>query len=568
MADEVKTLQDAGPVNEIPKEPKKESVVERNIRLAQEREKEIEAQKQAEFEASERERKNDGRKYDYEVEGFNIGDSLMRRMNALDEAVAEKQQEMNEEDMEQEISETEAPVEVPADDTVEESDDIDIDEDLGESDDFELDDIDDEEDIIEEDEEIEEEEEVVEEATEETAEEPASENVVAMPEPAQEPLYEEKKLSERALPEQNELNFDDDDLDGIDIDEEIEEDDDTTTSTNNDNISDEEMELLKEQIREKLIPKAKENAKIINKPVSINQLLSADHTDKHAADWPLMSSGKLISMSRFSGPEIEDLNKQINPRNRFNTMKDIYRNLYNHIVSEKPPFDEWLKTTPFTDIEHIYMAAYKASFFGANYIPMNCTEDSCDHIFLTDDIDMETQMVDFKTEEAKKRFYDILNGEKVSSKSESELVYVTPYIAISLREPTIYNTIFENSILDQKFIDKYQNVLTLMVYIDNIYLVTKEGNRPVALKEYKDSIAKTVKYRIATYSKIIRSLPSDAYNILMARVSEKTEGGEDVSYCFPEVTCPKCGHTIEKSPANANQLLFSRHRLSLLTAQS
>ena len=100
MADEVKTLQDAGPVNEIPEEPKKESVVERNIRLAQEREKEIEAQKQAEFEASERERKNDGRKYDYEVEGFNIGDSLMRRMNALDEAVAEKQQEMNEEDME------------------------------------------------------------------------------------------------------------------------------------------------------------------------------------------------------------------------------------------------------------------------------------------------------------------------------------------------------------------------------------------------------------------------------------------------------------------------------------
>ena len=95
MADEVKTLQDAGPVNEIPKEPKKESVVERNIRLEKKRKKEIEAQKQAEFEASERERKNDGRKYDYEIVEFNIGDNLMRRMNAIDEAVYAKKTKQN-----------------------------------------------------------------------------------------------------------------------------------------------------------------------------------------------------------------------------------------------------------------------------------------------------------------------------------------------------------------------------------------------------------------------------------------------------------------------------------------
>ena len=103
------------------------------------------------------------------------------------------------------------------------------------------------------------------------------------------------------------------------------------------------------------------------------------------------------------------------------------------------------------------MAAYKASFFGANYIPMNCTSDDCDHVFLTDDIDIESSMVKFKDDAAKDRFYKIMSGERVGDYSKPEFIMLTDNIAVTLREPSIYNTVFENTVLDQKFVQKYES---------------------------------------------------------------------------------------------------------------
>ena len=219
------------------------------------------------------------------------------------------------------------------------------------------------------------------------------------------------------------------------------------------------------------------------------------------------------------------------------------------------------------DIEHIFMCAYKASFNGANYIPLNC--DKCDNVFLTEDVDIEESMVKFRNADAKKRFYDILSsGGTVTAKDRSKFIVLSPTTAVKLRDPSIYNTIFENSVLDQKFIDKYEKLLTMMVYIDEMYLIDKAGNaRPIRVKEDKHSLAKTCKYRIATYAKVINAMPSDAYAILLAEIAQMNNAGDDVKYQFPEVTCPKCGHTIEASEATAQQLLFSRHRLNLLTAQ-
>jgi hypothetical protein len=123
--------------------------------------------------------------------------------------------------------------------------------------------------------------------------------------------------------------------------------------------------------------------------------------------------------------------------------------------------------------------------------------------------------------------------------------------------------------LDDKFTEKYQKLLTLMVYIDNIYLIDKHGNaRPIKVKTDPLSVAKTCKYRIATYAKVVNAMPSDAYAVLMAEVAKMNNENDEVSYQLPEVTCPKCGHTIEAAPVQgALSLLFNRHRLNLLTAQ-
>lgn len=481
------------------------------------------AQAQAEAEQKaqeeiERKRQLEGREYEYEVNGFNIGDSLMRRAKTLDKNGTALNQQLQDEDLEREIS----------DDDILNEDPVSIEDDIEMS----------------------------------TLDENADDDIEA----------EVSDVVEGDLPASPKaFVIDDEDLYDIDLDDDINE----AESSTDDDISDADMEELRSQIKEKLAVKApvKEDGTITvsNKVVSLTEVLNRQKSKETVIDYPLMSAGRCVSMKEFSGTEIESLNRGTSGRNRFNTMKDIYRTLYDHIVdADKPEFDKWLKVTSFMDIEHLYMAAYKASFFGANYIPFNCENDKCNYVFLSDDIDIEDGMIKFKDAAAKEKFYNILNNTDTVSKEdaclyETKIVPISDTIAIGFREPSIYNTIFENSVLDQKFVDKYANLLTMMVYIDNIYLISDGEYIPIACKQDKNSIAKTTKYRVVTYSRIISNLSSDEYNNILAEITKINDLGDEVKYQLPEITCPKCGQTIKAAEQSSTQLLFARHQLSLLS---
>lgn len=557
--DETKSLSEMNPVHNTGTTKKKpQSFADRNLQAALDRAAAKEAEQQAEMEKLEAERKQDGRRpeFEYEVEGFNIGESLERRMEfasakaeAYKEAkeAAELEAEINSEEAEEEpVEESSEPVDV------EEDDDFSLDD---PSEDEYKDDIESEIDNDikkEEDKEVQEAKKVVE--------------SVSVPKTAEEDISS-VPLRNRELPSQSDFDLGEDDFSDIDLDDE------PTSSVDDQNkISDEDMEELKKQINEKLYNHIPDAGNIIiaddNDTITVSQMLAQDNTSKKVFDWPLMCAGKCVSMQAWSGPEIDELNLTTTGRNRFNAMKDIYRNIYNHIVSAKPKFEDWLKTTSFLDLDHIYIAIYKASFNGANYIPINCDNNHCNKVFLTDDIDIKEKMTKFKDKKAKERFEKIYAGEPVEKYNDKIFKPISPTIAIQLREPSIYNTIFENSVLDQKFIDKYERLLTMMVYIENIYLIGPDGKaRKLKYKIDKTSIARTCKYRIATFAKIIKSLPSDSYNTLVAEISKLSEKDGDVTYQFPEVDCPYCGNKIDATDATAQQLLFTRHRLSLLSTQ-
>ena len=107
--DDAKSLDQMHPSKNIQSSGKKPmSVAERNMQAAIERAEEMEAEAKAAQERAEAERKNDGRKYDLEVEGFNIGDSLVRRMEFLNEKAAEAQDAIADEDLEAEVDEVES----------------------------------------------------------------------------------------------------------------------------------------------------------------------------------------------------------------------------------------------------------------------------------------------------------------------------------------------------------------------------------------------------------------------------------------------------------------------------
>jgi hypothetical protein len=369
-----------------------------------------------------------------------------------------------------------------------------------------------------------------------------------------------KNIKDMELPSQSELLIDDEDIEDLE--------DDTI------NTEDQEKEFndLKNSITQKL-KSVEENMDLTGftvskESISINSVLNDDEGDQYIVDWPLMSSGKLVSMRSYSGTEIESMNSD-NSRNRIDSLKTTYKQIYDHIAnSDKPEnFELWLKSTSFLDISHYNMAAYKASFNGANYVPFACTNNKCNHVFLSDDIKMES-MIKFKDAAAKEKFNKIMNtGSFGNSKLyETRIIPISNKYAIGFREPSIYNVLFENAVLDQKFVDKYRKVLSMMVYIDCIYkinYVTKKYD-PISLKGYPDNIAKTIKEKVSKYTKIINKLPSDNYQRILAIIQTINELGDEITYQLPEVTCPKCSQVIAAEEREASRLLFSRHQLALI----
>lgn len=538
--------------NENIRNPK--TLRERNIQAALER---AEAIKEAEREKEEellKERRNDGRQYEMEVEGFNIGDSLVRRAMAVNEKVAEVQQEL----MEEELTEDIEGIDDVEEDTTQENIDDDIDEDFDLDDEF-----------------------LTEESVEEYDEDEEIENnVVNMPS-SKENSFEEKEekveelftVSQPELPSQEETFIDPKDLDDLELD--IEPDAEEITTEDTDTANKEELDKLRKVIKEKLelnIPDISKLTVVKSKPASVNQVLATQDKGR-VIDWPLMESGKLISMRSFSGIEVEDIVRDTSERerNRINIMREIYDLIYEHVTSAKPSTSkEWLKSIPYRDTNDVIMAVFVSTFNGSNYMPYSCENDNCKNIWLSDSIPMRSHMK-FKDKATEKRFNDIKESvEGLPAKSKIYRVPISSSIAVDIRlAPSIYHVLFENNILDPKFIRKYNKFLGLMTYIDNMYYIKPDGLHKIVYKVDPNSEVKTLKYRIASYAKIINNLPSDAYVNLMMNIAEKQDYGEDyITYLIPEQKCPVCGKVIEAANVSGPmQLLFGRHRLNQLTIQ-
>ena len=243
----------------------------------------------------------------------------------------------------------------------------------------------------------------------------------------------------------------------------------------------EQLDKLRTLIREKIRPVSKAfdiSTFSISKRPAANNISTPRDKGQKVADWVLMSGQKPIYMRRFSGTEMERLANGGKGRTRLNRALDTWQLIYNHIEDPHKPesLEEWAKVTSFLDIDHIYMAIYRANFEGSNYIPYNCTNDNCkDKVFLSDNFDI-MDMCKFADKEAKAKFNSIIGTEtNVTSKLYStEIVPVSDDYAFVFREPSIYNIIFESAVLDQEFVDKFGDLVSICSYIDEIYYINKE----------------------------------------------------------------------------------------------
>lgn len=282
------------------------------------------------------------------------------------------------------------------------------------------------------------------------------------------------------------------------------------------------------------------------------------------ADWVLYHTGRSMTFAECRGPELNALRKSIGNSNDINAVIASLQFVYNHTIdANKPSFEAWCKLIRTEDIESLYFGLYRACYADSNIVARACQNKGCEKTSLVN-TDIK-KMVKFKDTETEEKFYKIFNHDTTTStqETESELMQISDYFAISFNHPTLYSTFLQYSTLPSDVTDKYSDTLNTMAYIDGFYSIDYTTNElvPIAIKNYKNNLNKTVINKLKTYIEILKTLTNDQYNILTAKLNNIIQEPK-ISYVYPETTCPECGATIKEEPIESViRLLFTRAQL-------
>ena len=103
-----------------------------------------------------------------------------------------------------------------------------------------------------------------------------------------------------------------------------------------------------------------------------------------------------------------------------------------------------------------------------------------------------------------------------------------------------------------------------MAYIDGFFQIDHETKElvPIQLQTWPKNFNKTVLHKLKFYTELLKSLTSDQYNVLIAKLGNLIQAPK-ITYVYPEATCPECGAKIpEEAVDSILNLLFSRAQLA------
>lgn len=290
------------------------------------------------------------------------------------------------------------------------------------------------------------------------------------------------------------------------------------------------------------------------------------------AKWPLINTGRLITMESFDGPELQLLDEYLTNARAGDIIagKDAYNMLYNHCKDQDKPgtMESWLNTIAYSDDDSLFACAYAVCFAGSNYIPMECIHDK--HMFLTPNIPIK-DMLEFPDNNTEKMFYDIYNGRYSAPNNWYDVVRIplSSSFAADIKVPSLYDYLFRYSNFDPEFTKKYKSMINVCMYIDELYYIDIENKRLKKI-DYKKTAndIKTLKYKIASYTRVLKMINSDEFAILISYIRSISSKIKIVNYYIPEAVCPKCGNVIPKNMMNMASMLFTRHRLGAIATTS
>lgn len=370
---------------------------------------------------------------------------------------------------------------------------------------------------------------------------------------------------EVAESDEDELFYDDELLEDLGLDEDKEEAERLKEEKQQQRNMEEFARVLRQQLDE--VGERKPDIskfRVRKRPVAFTKVLSKP-VEKKYYEWGLFATGVSISMTPLSAIEMDEINPYTDSANDIGKARTVFSTLYKHLAPECRTMDmeAWLKLLNYQDLNHLFFALYNANFSTSNIIPFSCPK--CKH-FYTEKRPI-IDMVKFETEADKETFNKTIAKDPSMPPTFEEEIYVANGdYAFGIVIPKIYNSMFEERLLNEGFREKYAGIINISHCISTVYEIDEDNEEliPIQFNTAPNDIVKTYKYRIQGIYKILSKLSAYEFKELQSHIAKYLEENSkdiNISYQVPAATCPKCGAEIEAIPMNAQELVFTRHRL-------
>lgn len=365
--------------------------------------------------------------------------------------------------------------------------------------------------------------------------------------------------------DEDDLYYDDDLLEDLGLDEDKEEAERLKEEKQQQRNMEEFARVLRQQLDE--VGERKPDIskfRVRKRPVAFTKVLSKP-VEKKYYEWGLFATGVSISMTPLSAIEMDEINPYTDSANDIGKARTVFSTLYKHLAPECRTMDmeAWLKLLNYQDLNHLFFALYNANFSTSNIIPFSCPK--CKH-FYTEKRPI-IDMVKFETEADKETFNKtIAKDPSLPPTFEEEIYVANGDYAFGIVIPKIYNSMFEERLLNEGFREKYAGIINISHCISTVYEIDEDNEEliPIQFNTAPNDIVKTYKYRIQGIYKILSKLSAYEFKELQSHIAKYLEENSkdiNISYQVPAATCPKCGAEIEAIPMNAQELVFTRHRL-------